>query len=78
MHERLILWLGVAGPATSLPVVFHWFFFGPCWRGGQVIAVAGGGAQSPVKSVVHAFSQGQARGRCSVSRRAEDAIRAGT
>ena len=28
--------------------------------------------------VVHAFSQGQARGRCSVSRRAEDAIRAGT
>jgi hypothetical protein len=31
-----------------------------------------------VKRVVHASSQGQARRRCSVSRRAEDAIRAGT
>jgi hypothetical protein len=27
VHERLILWLGVAGPATSLSVVFHWFFY---------------------------------------------------
>lgn len=47
-------------------------------RRGQVAGTAGGGAHSPVKSVVHAFSQGHARGRCSVRRRAEDAIRAGT
>jgi hypothetical protein len=29
------MWLGVAVPATSLSVVFHWLFFGP-WLGGLV------------------------------------------
>ena len=73
-----MVWLGVTDSPTSLSVVFHWFFVRPCWRGGQVVTAAGGGAHRPVKSVVHAFSQGHAVGRCSVRRRAEDAIRAGT
>ena len=29
------MWLGVAVPATSLSVMFHWLFFGP-WVGGVV------------------------------------------
>src|SRR5674476_1666956 len=48
------------------------------WGGGQVVTAAGGCAHRPVKGVVHAVSQGHAVGRCSVRRRAEDAIRAGT
>jgi hypothetical protein len=36
-----------------------------------------GGPQTLVKSVVHAVSRRQPAGRCSVSRRADEAIRAG-
>ena len=46
-------------------------------RGGQVRAAAAGGPQPSVKSWVHAVSQGQFRGRCSVTRRAEVATLAG-
>src|SRR5665811_1316721 len=58
----------------GVPLVFGPYVSG----GGQVVATAGGGAHRPVKRVVHAVSQGHAVGRCSVRRRAEDAIRAGT
>lgn len=44
--------------------------------GGQV--VAGGGPQAVVNSCFQACCQGQFVGRCNRSRRAEDAIRAGT
>jgi len=46
--------------------------------GGQVRPLAGGGPQACRKSSVQASSQGQSRGRCRMTRRAEDAIRAGT
>jgi hypothetical protein len=45
--------------------------------GGQLV-VAAGGPQQRSNSVVQACSQGQATGRCRVSRRAREAIRAGT
>ena len=49
----------------------------PLSAGGQVVG-AGGGPQTLVKSSVQALSQGHAVGRCRVTRRAEDALRAGT
>src|SRR3954453_11181545 len=45
--------------------------------GGQAVA-AGGGPQTRVNRLVQAVCQGQPVGRCRTSRRAEDAIRAGT
>src|SRR5215213_10917126 len=48
----------------------------PMTAGGQ--AVPGRGGAQARNSVVQARCQGQCRGRCSVSRRAEDAARAGT
>ena len=75
--ESLSLWLGLADAATSLSVVFHCFFLGHCWGGGQVVRT-GGGSHRPVKSVAQAFSQGHALGRCSDRGRAAGAIRAGT
>ena len=44
--------------------------------GGQVIVVVGG-PWAWLNSAVHCCCQGQDRGRCRVSRRAEEAIRAG-
>ena len=74
----LIRWSGVGVRPVSLAGDVH---FGPgcAVRAGwcQVFAWLGG-PQTRVNSSVQAVSQGQVVGRCRVSRRAEDAIHAGT
>ena len=63
---------------TSLSAVFHGVVLvEPGWLGGQVVARSGG-SQALVEQSGPGVCQGQARGRCKVSRRAELAILAGT
>jgi len=73
----LIRWWGVVVRPASPPVMSTVVLVAPCGLGGQVFAWLGG-PQTRVNSSVQAVSQGQVVGRCRVSRRAEEEIRAGT
>ena len=61
---------------TSLSGVFHGVLVAQLLLGGQA-ARSTGGSLTRSNSAVQSASQGQSLGRCSVIRRAEDAIRAG-
>ena len=70
--------VGVGDRLASLPGRSTWSSVVPVPAGVVRSSRAGGGPQTRVNRSVQAVSQGQAVGRCRVSRRAEDAIRAGT
>jgi hypothetical protein len=75
--QMAVLGLGRGAVTASLPVrSVSWC--GPTRRLGGQVAPWPGGAQARRSSRVQACCQGQARGRCSTTRRPELAIRAGT